>query len=221
MKQGIAEVMETANEYRVKVIVRNNLLLSSIEAQGYTSLRKFADDHGLTYGTLVDFVSLKQSPVGVDGNFRRTAKQLMEILGASPSDLWGQEQLTMKLRKNYGEFVLDKEALAELAHNFPAITGQITHDSPEEALYKKELVGFTADMLGRLTPRERKVIILRWGLDGTNKEHTLDEVGAVFGVTRERIRQIETKAMRRLRHPRNRDTLINATRDDLPLRKNK
>lgn len=213
--------METVNEYRVKVTIRNNLLLSLIEEQGYTSLAKFAKDHELDYGNLVEFVSLKKSPIGSDGNFRRTAKQLMEIFGASPSDLWSQEQLTMKLPKNYSEYKVDKEELAELAHNISAITGQITHESPEEVLYKKELVGLTSEVLGRLTPREAKVLTLRWGLNGTNREHTLDEVGAALDVSRGRVRQIEIKAMRRLRHPRNQDMLMDATRDDLPLRTNK
>lgn len=212
--------METVNEYRVKVTIRNNLLLSLIEEHGYTSLAKFAKDHELNYGNLVEFVALKKSPIGTDGNFLRTAQQLMEIFGASPSDLWSQEQLTMKLPKNYSEYKVAKEELAELAHNFSAITGQITHESPEEALYKKELVGLTSGILGRLTPREAKVLALRWGLDGTNREHTLDEVGAAFDLSKERIRQIESKAMRKIRHPRNQDTLIDATRDEFALRKN-
>jgi RNA polymerase primary sigma factor len=58
----------------------------------------------------------------------------------------------------------------------------------------------TEQVLNMLTPREERVIKMRFGLeDGT--EHTLEEVGQTFGVTRERIRQIETKALRKLRHP--------------------
>ncbi len=57
-----------------------------------------------------------------------------------------------------------------------------------------------ADILDRLSPREREVLEMRFGLaDGTS--HTLEEVGQYFGVTRERIRQIEAKALRKLRHP--------------------
>ena len=56
------------------------------------------------------------------------------------------------------------------------------------------------DVLKTLTPREAQVIRLRFGLEGGHP-HTLEEVGAIFNVTRERIRQIEAKALRKLRHP--------------------
>ena len=56
-------------------------------------------------------------------------------------------------------------------------------------------------MLKTLTPREEKVIKMRFGLENSGSEHTLEEVGQHFAVTRERIRQIEAKALRKLRHP--------------------
>ena len=59
----------------------------------------------------------------------------------------------------------------------------------------------TNEVLATLTPREEKVIKMRFGLGTTSSEHTLEEVGQHFAVTRERIRQIEAKALRKLRHP--------------------
>ena len=59
----------------------------------------------------------------------------------------------------------------------------------------------TDEVLKTLTPREEKVIKMRFGLGKTAREHTLEEVGQHFAVTRERIRQIEAKALRKLRHP--------------------
>ena len=70
----------------------------------------------------------------------------------------------------------------------------------DEAASKLLLRGQVEGVLSTLTPRERRVVELRFGLDG-DKLYTLSEIGAELGVTRERIRQIETKALRKLRHP--------------------
>ena len=73
-------------------------------------------------------------------------------------------------------------------------------DSPDEAATEENLQEATDDILGSLTAREAKVLRMRFGI-GMNTDHTLEEVGKQFDVTRERIRQIEAKALRKLRHP--------------------
>jgi RNA polymerase primary sigma factor len=82
-----------------------------------------------------------------------------------------------------GEFIEDRAAI-----------------SPAEAVINVDLKDQTANMLRTLTPREEKIIKMRYGLED-GLEHTLEEVGQCFAVTRERIRQIEAKALRKLRHP--------------------
>jgi RNA polymerase primary sigma factor len=82
-----------------------------------------------------------------------------------------------------GEFIEDRAAI-----------------SPAEAVINVDLKDQTANMLRTLTPREEKIIKMRYGLED-GSEHTLEEVGQCFAVTRERIRQIEAKALRKLRHP--------------------
>ena len=72
--------------------------------------------------------------------------------------------------------------------------------SPSEAVINVNLKEQTAAVLQSLTPREEQVIRMRFGI-GDGSEHTLEEVGQRFSVTRERIRQIEAKALRKLRHP--------------------
>jgi RNA polymerase primary sigma factor len=72
--------------------------------------------------------------------------------------------------------------------------------SPSDAVINLNLKEQTSSVLKTLTPREEKVIKMRFGLDD-GSEHTLEEVGQSFAVTRERIRQIEAKALRKLRHP--------------------
>ena len=70
-----------------------------------------------------------------------------------------------------------------------------------ERIEAAELRAVSDEALSTLTPREEKIVRLRFGLDRSGKEHTLDEIGRLFGVTRERIRQIESKALKKLRHP--------------------
>jgi RNA polymerase sigma factor (sigma-70 family) len=77
---------------------------------------------------------------------------------------------------------------------------------PEEELSKKEMADVVRDVLEGLTPREAKVLYLRYGI-GLAQDYTLEEVGTRFDVTRERIRQIEAKALRKIKHPQRSDVL--------------
>ena len=79
------------------------------------------------------------------------------------------------------------------------------HD-PEEEVHKKEMVRVVEEVLDTLTPRSKKVLCLRYGI-GLTHDYTLEEVGTRFDVTRERIRQIEAKALRNLKHPSRGDVL--------------
>jgi RNA polymerase primary sigma factor len=87
----------------------------------------------------------------------------------------------------------------EDSHLGDFIEDQMTLSPSEAALYSSlQLV--TQEILDSLTPREAKVLRMRFGIE-MNTDHTLEEVGKQFDVTRERIRQIEAKALRKLRHP--------------------
>jgi len=83
--------------------------------------------------------------------------------------------------------------------------GQFIEDeltpTPLQSTYSKMLIEKIEQVLDSLPPRESRILRLRYGLEN-GRLHTLEEVGQKFGLTRERIRQIETKALRRLRHPR-------------------
>ncbi len=81
-----------------------------------------------------------------------------------------------------------------------------TRDSPVETVLSKDLAAHTGKVLSTLTPREEKVLKMRFGIT-EDKEYTLEEIGDLLGVTRERIRQIEGKALRKLRHPLRRKSL--------------
>ena len=78
---------------------------------------------------------------------------------------------------------------------------------PIEELFKKELIAVVQEVLETLTPRAIKVLQMRFGI-GLTQEYTLEEIGVVFGVTRERIRQIEGKALRYMKNPNRSDKLL-------------
>ena len=80
----------------------------------------------------------------------------------------------------------------------PMMEGE--HVDPIEELYKKELMVAAQEVLETLTPRAIKVLQMRFGI-GLTQDYTLEEVGVVFDLSRERIRQIEAKAMRHIKHP--------------------
>ena len=81
-----------------------------------------------------------------------------------------------------------------------------TTSLPDESAINESLKDTTRELLESLTPREEKVLCMRFGID-MNTDHTLEEVGKQFNVTRERIRQIEAKALRKLRNPQRAEKL--------------
>lgn len=193
-------------EFNIKVSVRNNLILQAIKNQGYTNLNKFAKECDVSITGLYGLVNLKEAPLTGEGEFSKSAKELMEALGACPVELWTDEQLTMRLRSNTVERELSKEGLQiALQSNARSLIGL---DYPEQEIAEADSVRVISDKLDSLTPREAKILRLRFGFDG-GAGHTLEEVGKIFNVTRERIRHIEAGALRKMRHPTRSDDLRN------------
>ena len=192
------------DEYNVKVTVRNNLILQAIKNFGYTNLNNFAKASGIGVTGLYSLVNLMEPPIGVKGEFIKAAQDLMEVLGACPSELWTDEQLTLRLDSNRTERVMSKEALQiTLQSNARSLIGL---DYPEQKMAEEDMARVIKDKLDSLTPREAKILRLRFGLDGV-KEHTCEEVGDLFRCTRTRINQLEQKALHKLRHPSRSDDL--------------
>ena len=97
-------------------------------------------------------------------------------------------------------FSLDSALEDENDSPLSSMIADLTAPSPETEVLKKDDAKIIMSVLNTLTPKEKEVIVLRFGLDG-NTIHTLEEVGEHFHVTKERIRQIEETALRKLRHP--------------------
>jgi RNA polymerase sigma factor (sigma-70 family) len=184
-------------EYRVKVTVRNNLLLSAIEDAGYKSQAEFARSAGLTDTQVTALVGLRVCPINNVGEFSKLAQAVMEALGACPTDLWTNDQLSMRLKNNTAEGEMSGiEVLSALAMN-PVDLIEIK--DPDVEVFEKERVSIVAKTLKTLTFSEQMILGKRFGING--EEQSLREIGREMGLTPERIRQIEARAMRKMRHP--------------------
>jgi RNA polymerase sigma factor (sigma-70 family) len=178
-------------EFRLKVSVRNNLLLSAIEAQGYVSVAEFERACGLGMGRINNLVAMREAPISTSGEFSKNAKLVMEVLGAAPTDLWTEQQLTIKLKNNSGERAIDANLVQHLLEQKNR-TDYLP--SPEDSLLAAETSAIVNEVLGTLKPREKDILVERF-----EKDLTLEEVGNHHGLSKERIRAIEGKALRKLR----------------------
>jgi RNA polymerase primary sigma factor len=153
----------------------------------------------------------------------RTSRQMVQELGREPTNEELAKRLQLPVSKVRKVLRVAQEPISletpigeeEESHLGDFIVDQ-NGISPSDAVINLNLREQTAQVLKTLTPREEKIIKMRFGLED-GSEHTLEEVGQNFAVTRERIRQIEAKALRKLRHPsrshRLRAFLENGTRN--------
>jgi RNA polymerase primary sigma factor len=137
----------------------------------------------------------------------RTSRQLVQELGREPIPEEIAERMELPLEKVRRVLKIAKEPISletPIGEEEDSSLGDFIEDkgviSPLEAVIKGNLADQTSRVLSTLTPREEKVLRMRFGI-GEKSDHTLEEVGQDFAVTRERIRQIEAKALRKLRHP--------------------
>ncbi len=137
----------------------------------------------------------------------RTSRQILHEIGreATPEEL--AEKLGMPLDKVRKVMKIAKEPISletPVGDEEDSHLGDFIHDQnaviPLDAAIHENLREQTTQILASLTPREERVLRMRFGI-GMNTDHTLEEVGQQFSVTRERIRQIEAKALRKLKHP--------------------
>jgi RNA polymerase primary sigma factor len=137
----------------------------------------------------------------------RTSRQMLHEIGREPTPEELAEKLAMPLEKVRKVLKIAKEPISletpigdEEDSNLGNLIADDNAVSPDLAAIQSNLRETTTQMLATLSPREERVLRMRFGI-GLNTDHTLEEVGQQFSVTRERIRQIEAKALRKLKHP--------------------
>jgi RNA polymerase primary sigma factor len=137
----------------------------------------------------------------------RTSRQMLHEIGREPTPEELAEKLGLPLEKVRKVMKIAKEPISletPIGDEEDSHLGDFIEDKnailPVEAAIQSNLRETTTRVLASLTPREERVLRMRFGI-GMNTDHTLEEVGQQFSVTRERIRQIEAKALRKLKHP--------------------
>nr|WP_090544118.1 RNA polymerase sigma factor RpoD [Nitrosomonas sp. Nm132] len=143
----------------------------------------------------------------------RISRQILQETGQEPEPALLAEKMEMPEEKIRKILKISKEPISmetPIGDDEDSHLGDFIEDSstiaPADAAVYASLRNATKDVLDSLTPREAKVLRMRFGIE-MNTDHTLEEVGKQFDVTRERIRQIEAKALRKLRHPARSDRL--------------
>ena len=192
-------------DYRIKITVRNDRILSKIESLGHSSVTNFCNTMNLPFTQICDFIR-GLSPINKKGEIRENVKKLMEALGCSIDELFTEKQLKGFKSHNKFETKVDEEDLMKIKQDVkPLELGMMEQDVTK--VLNKIFHKF-------LTPREERVIRMRFGI-GTWSDSTLEEVGLQFEVTQARIHLIEQKAMNKLSSPEVINELRNAGIQDI------
>ena len=137
----------------------------------------------------------------------RTRRQMLNEIGREPTTEELAEKLRMPLERVRKTLKIAKEPLSletPIGDEGDSHLGDLIEDKnailPIDAAIQSNLRETTTRILASLTPREERIVRMRFGL-GMNSDHTLEEVGQQFSLTRERIRQIEARALKKLKHP--------------------
>lgn len=179
-------------DYRVTVKVRNNRILRAIEEAGGSPGAKWCNQHGLDYKALNNLINMTSGPAAKDAQLTRTARQLCDVLDKLPEDLWSSAQL-YPLEKNFSEIEMDHAQVMALLPDGSTSTSYLPDLSDFEERQQKALVD---KVLETIPARLQTIIRMRF-----EDDLTLDQIGQALGITKERVRQMEVKALRMLRHP--------------------
>lgn len=185
------------SDYRVTIKVQNNNIVKRILDAGYKSVMDFCQTHETIrtfYSRLNNIINMKISPINQSGKFHPGLIRVAGILGCTVEDFFTESQLNASLQTNKRILQVAEAELKFIIEN------EVPIKSLEQNVYEHERSVKIKEAFDLLSIREAKVISMRLGLGEYDREHTLDEIKNKFQVTRDRIRNIELSAMRKLRH---------------------
>jgi RNA polymerase sigma factor (sigma-70 family) len=187
-------------DYRIKITIRNDRLLSAIEGMGHESVMSFCKKYNLPYTSTNDLISGKKPPLKDDGSLTTRCKDLLEILGVSIEEAFTERQMEGFSKTTFETKVKEKDLL------------QIVNPAKNQEIkaIESDVSSKISEIMSKcLSPREEKVIRMRYGINPDKHCYTYEETGLAFSITRERVRQIETKALNKFRDIKNSRDLLN------------
>ena len=170
-----------------------------MESLGYISVRKFCKEFNLDYQQTTEIINGKIKPLNDKGTVRKICDQLLSILGLELHDAFTDRQL-QGFNKTGFMFKLKEKEMLELVDPV---------QNQEIKVIENDVQKKIADAMDkRLSPKQKEILSLKYGFNG-HVEHTLDEIGKMFSISKARVGQIITKSERMLRHPIVMNDIIN------------
>src|SRR5210317_84831 len=179
------------NDYRVKITIRNERILKLIEDKGFVSVRSFANTHKISYQQLTELIAGKIKPFTENGIMILVCKQMLEVLNVTLEDCFTSRQLEGFNKRSF-EIKVKEQDLRKIIN---PTKNQETKMMEQQA---KNNIRYAIEM--GLNSKEAAMVKMRFGFDDGH-EQTLEQISQTFSLSRERVRQIITKAKRKMSHP--------------------
>ncbi len=192
-------------DYRVEIKVRNNTILQRMEKAGYKTVGEFCRRNNIIgqVSNICSVVAMTLSPLMSDGNFRKCVIKVADILNCDPSDLFTDTQLRALLTTNKRSIKVNEAEMKIMLESM-----ECKNKLLEEIVSDEQRDKAINDVLHELTPREEKVLQMRFGLGEYDKSYNYSEIGEEFEITGQRARQIEARALEKLKSPLRKEKLM-------------
>jgi DNA-directed RNA polymerase specialized sigma subunit len=174
-------------DYRVEIKVKNNRIFSLMQQHGISSQSELSRKAGVSLTSVTKILSMKVSPLKKDSDFCVTVKKIAKFFDVLPDEMFNEQQLSSPVKNNTGVIEVSYEQMKNL------LPPKIEQDCIEQ-VEKEEDKESLKKALAILTPRESKILKEKY-FNGC----TYDEIGKMFDITQERVRQIQERAFRKIR----------------------
>lgn len=178
-------------DYILEIKIKNGLIVNAMRQRGFESVAQLSRACGVPQSKLGNILNLKEPALNNEGEWKLAVIRLCECLNKMPCELFNQQQQESFIKINKVERYISKAEIAYAMQNNKTIDESLDENTTRNIV--------RAAIEQSLTVREQRIISLRFGIDGEVK--TLDEIALEIGVSRERIKQIEAKALRKFRYP--------------------